>query len=50
MSIDNEPVRAYGTHSSDEFDVLCEGTAWPDGTIHHELVIIDKRPLPPATD
>lgn len=39
------PERAtrYGTNSTEEFETLAEATKQPDGSLHVEIVIIDKR-------
>jgi hypothetical protein len=42
----DEPRRSYGTDSTDEFDTLAEATEQPDGTVHVEVVVIDKRDEP----
>ncbi len=38
--------RAHGVDSTDEFDTLVEATLRADGTVHFEVVQLDKRPDP----
>lgn len=35
--------RHYGTDSTDQFDTLAEATVQPDGSLHVETVVVDKR-------
>lgn len=42
----DEPRRHYGTDHTDEFDTIAEATEQDDGTLHVEVVVLDKRDQP----